>query len=65
MATSPDSRSPGTAGSGARRPSAGQALRGPLIALVAVLVLGVVAVVWGRGNGNDATDGGGPVADVD
>jgi len=64
MATSPDRRSTGTAGSGAGRPSAARALRGPLIALVAVLVLGVVAVVWGLGSGNDGTDGSTAVADV-
>ena len=64
MATSPDRRSTGTADSGAGHPSAARALRGPLIALVAVLVLGVVAVVWGLGGGNDAIDGSTAVADV-
>ncbi len=59
MATSSDRRS--TAESGGGRPSTAQALRGPLIALVAVIALGVVAAVRGLGGG----DGGGtPVADV-
>jgi protein-disulfide isomerase len=46
------------------RPSTAQALRGPLIALAVVVVLGVVAVVWGLGRENGEGGGGAPVADV-
>jgi protein-disulfide isomerase len=62
MATSPHRRS--TAESEAGRPSTAQALRGPLIALVAVIVLAVVALVRGLGSGDGPDDGAAPVADV-
>ncbi|GAA4301583.1 disulfide bond formation protein [Blastococcus sp. MG754426] len=45
------------------RSTTAQALRGPFIALAVVVVLGVVAVVWGLGRA-DGRDAGGPVADV-
>ncbi len=50
-------------GSGGSRPSTAQALQGPLIALAVVVVLGIVAVVWGLGGGGGASRSG-TVAEV-
>lgn len=46
-------------------PSAAQALRGPLIALAAVVVLGVVAVFWGLGSGDGEGNASASVAEVE
>ena len=52
-------------GSGKGRPSTADALRGPLLALAAVVVLGVVAVFWGLGARGDEGNTSAAVAEVE